>query len=150
MNREKVKKYFIFLVLMLPLIIFWRPTAQTTPNTSSLTVGNTKISVEIAKTPAELTRGLSGRTDLAENFGLFFIFPYADTHGIWMKEMNFPIDIIWLDENFQIIAIKENAKPDSYPEVFTPTTPALYVLEIPVNFVQKHKIFVGKTIKFKN
>lgn len=93
--------------------------------------------------------GLSDRPILAENSGLFFIFPYSDTHGIWMKEMNFPIDIIWLDENYQIVAVKENAAPDSYPEVFKPTTPALYVLEVPAGFVQKHKISVGAMAKWK-
>ena len=60
-----------------------------------------------------------------------------------MKEMNFPIDIIWLDENLKIVAIKENAMTESYPEVFTPSTPARYVLEVPAGFVQKNKISVG-------
>ena len=129
--------------LILILVIFWRPDAQPTPTTASLFVGNTKISIEIAKTSAEIIKGLSGRLALAENSGLFFIFPYADKHGIWMKEMNFPIDIIWLDENLKIVTIKENATPDSYPEVFTSTAPALYVLEIPTGFVQKNKISVG-------
>jgi len=138
-----MKKILVFLVLILILIIFWRPAAQPIPTATSLFIGDAKIYIEIAKTTAELTRGLSGRLVLAENSGLFFIFPNSDIHGIWMKDMNFPIDIIWLDENYQIIFIKENAIPESYPEVFTPNTPARYVLEIPAGFVQKNKISVG-------
>lgn len=146
--NKKVIKIFVLLILTLPLVIFWRPAAQPTSTGASLTIGGAEISIEIAETPAELTKGLSGRPALAEDSGLFFIFPDTNTHGIWMKEMNFPIDIIWLDENFQIIAIKENARPDSYPEVFTPARPALYVLEIPAGFVQKNKISVGNAAKF--
>ncbi|MFA6273447.1 MAG: DUF192 domain-containing protein [Candidatus Paceibacterota bacterium] len=142
-----MKKIFVFLVLILLLVIFWRPTTQPAP-TASLFIGNTEIFIEIAQTPTELTRGLSGRLTLAENSGLFFVFPYSDKHGIWMKEMNFPIDIIWLDENYKIVAIKTNASPDSYPEVFTPPTPALYVLEVPAGFAQKHKISIGNIAKF--
>ena len=138
-----MKKILIFLVLILILIIFWRPAAQPIPTATSLFIGDAKIYIKIAKTTAELTKGLSGRPTLAENSGLFFIFPYNDTHGIWMKEMNFPIDIIWLDENLKIVAIKENAMTESYPEVFTPSTPARYVLEVPAGFVQKNKISVG-------
>ena len=138
-----MKKILIFLVLILILIIFWRPAAQPIPTATSLFIGDAKIYIEIAKTTAELTMGLSGRPTLAENSGLFFIFPNSGIHGIWMKDMNFPIDIIWLDENYQIVFIKENAMPKSYPEVFTPSTPARYVLEVLAGFVQKNKIFVG-------
>lgn len=145
-----MKKILGFLALLLLLVIFWRPATQSTPHNSSLFIGATTVAIEIAETPAELTKGLSGRPALEENSGLFFIFPYAASHGIWMKEMNFPIDIIWLNENFQIVAIKKNATPDSYPEVFTPPTPALYVLEVPAGFVLKNKIFVGDTAKLKN
>ena len=96
-----MKKILIFLVLILILIIFWRPAAQPIPTATSLFIGDAKIYIEIAKTTAELTRGLSGRPTLAENSGLFFIFPNSGIHGIWMKDMDFPIDIIWLDENYQ-------------------------------------------------
>ncbi len=150
MKWERVKKILGFLALLLLLVIFWRPAVQPTTLNTSLKISDATVAIEIAETPAELTKGLSGRLTLAENSGLFFIFPYADTHGIWMKEMNFPIDIIWLNENYQIVAIKENATPDSYPEVFTPPTPALYVLEVPADFAKKHKISVGDTAKLKN
>ena len=143
MNQEKVRKTFVFLILVLILVLFWRPAAQPKPTATSLSISDAKISIEIAKTTAELTRGLSGRPTLAENSGLFFIFPNSGIHGIWMKDMDFPIDIIWLDENYQIVFIKENAMPESYPEVFTPSTPARYVLEIPAGFVRKNKISVG-------
>lgn len=145
-----MKNFIVFLVLVLILVIFWRPAAQPAPATASLIIGNTKVAIEIAQTPAELTKGLSGRQNLAENSGLFFIFPNTDTYGIWMKEMNFPIDIIWLDENLQIVFTKENTSPESYPEVFASNTPARYVLEVLAGFVQKNKISVGMTAKFKD
>ena len=76
--------------------------------------------------------GLSNRTNLPEGIdGMLFIFPKSDTHGIWMKDMNFNIDILWLDDNFNVVDQRLNVSPDTYPESFTPSAPALYVLELP-------------------
>ena len=156
MNHGASKRFLAIFLLMAIMAFFvnWRDlpkdlgsdfkqAVQSTSEHTTITNADAKIEIEIAETPIELIKGLSGRLTLAENSGLLFIFPYADTHGIWMKEMNFPIDIIWFDENYQIVAIKENARPDSYPEVFTPPTPAFYVLEVPSGFAQKNKISVG-------
>lgn len=113
------------------------------PNT--LTIGNTTIQVEIADTDAERTLGLSGRESLAENTGLLFVFETEGYHGIWMKEMNFPIDIAWLDKNKKIIHIEHNVAPETYPKVFNPPSPDLFVLETNAGVFQKFNIGVGDT-----
>jgi len=64
--------------------------------------------------------------------------------------MNFSIDIAWLDENFEIIYIKDEVLPESYPETFTPSAPSLYVLEVVSNFFKENEIKVGDTLIFKN
>lgn len=134
-------------------------TASTTPlqlkNTSAtlstgptLTFGSTTISVDIADTEAKQVQGLSGRTGLAENSGMLFVFETSAQWGIWMKDMNFPLDIIWLDKEFKIISVKENATPDSSPEVFKPSRPALYVLEVPAYYISSHNIKIGERATF--
>jgi uncharacterized membrane protein (UPF0127 family) len=99
--------------------------------------------VEIADTDAERTLGLSGRESLAENNGLLFVFETEGYHGIWMKEMNFPIDIAWLDKNKKIIHLEHNVAPETYPKVFNPPTPDLFVLETNAGFFQKFDIKAG-------
>jgi uncharacterized protein len=116
--------------------------------TSTVTIGSTRINVSVADTAEERTQGLSGRENLPENEGLLFIFEKSDRSGFWMKDMNFAIDIIWIDEQFSIIDIKENATPESYPEIFYPKQSARYVLEVPSGTVQSHNIKIGDKATF--
>ena len=92
--------------------------------------GEESISIEIADTVSTRKQGLSERPTLVGGTGMFFIFDESDRHGIWMKDMLFSIDIIWVDESFTIIDIKDNATPKSFPEVFYPKAKAKYALEI--------------------
>lgn len=97
---------------------------------TKLTLASTTVNVEIARTTAERDRGLSGRLTLAPDHGMLFLFDHPDTYGFWMPEMQFPIDIIWLDANWRIVDIAHSVAPESYPHVFTPKAPATFVLEV--------------------
>lgn len=88
------------------------------------------INIEIADTNAERMQGLSGRESLETGRGILFIFPESGLYGFWMKDMNFSIDIIWLNGDLQPIGIEKNISPDSYPQVFYPPVPVKYVLEV--------------------
>jgi uncharacterized membrane protein (UPF0127 family) len=70
--------------------------------------------------------------------GLLFVFDEPGLHGIWMKDMRFPIDILWLDDAFQVVDVRKNVAPDSYPTVFKPTKPARYVLEVTAGFADRY------------
>lgn len=95
-----------------------------------LRIGEHELQVEAADTDAERTLGLSGRNELSEDRGLLFVFPTSGNHGIWMKDMNFPIDIIWLDEDKKVVHIEREVRPETFPYVFYPKAPAKYVLEV--------------------
>ena len=101
------------------------------------------IAVERADTEAKRIQGLSGRTWLPVKTGMLFVFESAGRQGIWMKEMHFSIDILWLDDTLRIVDIKENAAPESYPAVFYPREDAWYVLEIPAGSAAAWKLKVG-------
>jgi uncharacterized membrane protein (UPF0127 family) len=60
-----------------------------------------------------------------------------------MKEMNFPLDMIWIDGEGNIVDITRDATPESYPTVFTPVVPAQYVLEVSGGFSTAHDIHIG-------
>ena len=108
-----------------------------------MTIGDATITVEKADTEAARERGLSGRASLAPDTGMLFVFEYSQIRGFWMKDMRFPIDIVWADETGKVVTIAENLSPDSYPQTFYPTSSALYVLEVPAGFVKAHGIAVG-------
>jgi len=80
------------------------------------------IKVDLALTEAQREQGLSGRQSLNENEGMLFVFDSPGNYPFWMKDMNFPIDIIWLSEDGSVIYIKKNALPESYPEAYGPGT----------------------------
>lgn len=94
-------------------------------------MGGKKIFVEIADTPQEREIGLMRRENLCENCGMFFIFENADYYNFWMKNTKIPLDIIFINSDFEIIDII-SASPCGIDlcQTYTPKQKALYVLEI--------------------
>lgn len=144
---KTVIAYFTFFIFLFSVPIFRDlKTALNdayTFNESHMVLGDATLKIGIADTPEERKKGLSGLDSLKDGAGLFFIFDSADTHGIWMKEMNFPIDIIWLSSTKQVVYIEKDVSPETYPEVFQPTRNAQYILEVPAGFVKKWGIKIG-------
>lgn len=121
---------------------------KTSTHSKVIIIGETAVTVEVADTDAARIRGLSGRTSLDPGHGMFFVFEKSDLHGIWMKEMNFAIDILWFDQYGELVDVEENARPESYPETFYPKSPSLYVLEVPSGFAREHSLKLGDKIDF--
>ncbi len=119
---------------------------QKTINT--LKIGGVTINIMVANTDAERMQGLSGKDDLAENEGMLFVFDNEGYYGFWMKDMNFPIDMAWLDKNKKIIHVESNVSPATYPQVFNPPAPSLYVLETSAGFLGKNNIKIGDIVAF--
>jgi len=117
------------------------------PNQSRVFLGGQEIFVDIADTPALQELGLSFREKLNANEGMLFVFQKPMPYGFWMKDMKFPIDIIWFDANRHIVDVWENAEPSSYPYVFTARTPAQFVLEVPAGFFSKYDLELGNTLE---
>ena len=118
------------------------------PSEGWMRVGGTEFTLLVADQHAELAKGLGDRDELAENEAMLFIFPSNALHGIWMKDMRFPIDIVWFDEDWMIIDIREQVQPETYPEVFYPRSESRYVLELNAGTVQRHGIRIGSVVDF--
>jgi len=109
--------------------------------------------VEIAQTEKERQKGLAGRKSLCSQCGMLFVFPKKGYHQFWMKDTLIPLDIIWIDENWQVVDFIAYAQPQGKRKqeelpVYTPAKPALYVLELPGGTVNKIRGFkVGSRIK---
>lgn len=107
-------------------------------------LGNVTINAEVAEEESDMELGLGKRDSISDDGGMLFAFGVPDFWGIWMKDMKFPIDIIWLDENLKVVHIEKDVKPETYPEVFSPSEKAMYVLETNSGFSEKNKITVGE------
>jgi uncharacterized membrane protein (UPF0127 family) len=65
-------------------------------------IGGQTFAVEVAASPSERERGLSGRALLKPGTGLWFVFPVPDKYGFWMRDMRFPIDLIWVSPGLKV------------------------------------------------
>ena len=117
------------------------------PGTPVVHIGEVSLRVEIAQTTEERTQGLSGRASLEDGVGLLFIFPKADYHSMWMKDMNFPIDIIWISEDLKVVSMNDNVTPDSYPRTFRPKQPARYAIEVSELYLETFGIREGQSVR---
>lgn len=116
-------------------------------HTSVVDVGGNSFSVQVADDASERRLGLSGQDALENDEGMLFIFNEPDRYGFWMKDMNFSIDIIWIDENLRVVQIEEEVSPSTYPERFIPNIEALYVLEIYTGQSEAQGIKLGDQVK---
>ncbi len=124
--------------------------SNTVEKTSSaqIFVGNKAFNLEVADSNEERIRGLSYRSSLEESSALLFVFDSEERHGIWMKDMFFSIDIVWLDKDKKIIHIEKNISPETFPKVFRPKSDSLYVIELSAGSADKSNIKIGDIIKF--
>lgn len=114
---------------------------------TGVTIGDVGIDVSVADTEAMREQGLSGLSKIGPKEGLLMIFDKADYFAIWMKDMNFPIDIIWIDNNLTIVDITEAISPDTYPSIFEPQAPARMALEVNARFAATYRIKVGDKVQ---
>jgi uncharacterized membrane protein (UPF0127 family) len=112
----------------------------------TVSVYGKEIEVYLADDPRIRTRGLSNKTYLPEDKGMLFVFEKPDQYSFWMKDMNFSIDMIWIDEFGKIVYVRENVPPESYPTLFTPSKSALYVLELNAGKAREIGLTVGTEV----
>ena len=93
-----------------------------------LHIGNAAVNVEVVDTPQTRARGLMHREFLPEDQGMLFIFAREDVYCFWMKNTLIPLDIAFIDANWNIIDI-QSMRPHS-EELVCPPGNVLYALEV--------------------
>jgi len=114
----------------------------------TVSVGETKIRVELANTPEALYRGLSGRKNLCPDCGMLFIFPKSSRRTFVMRDMKIKLDIIWIN-NGKIDKIDENLPPEGRdPAVnYESSGEVSHVLEVNAGFSKSYNLKVNDEIK---
>lgn len=144
-NKIFIKRILILMSIAAILFLFFLLFPN---NKKTIQINGVSIQVEIADTQEEQIKGLSLKESLGNREGMLFVFDKPNKYGIWMKDMNFSIDILWIDDDFNIVNIKQNAKPESYPEIFRPETLITYVIEVSADFVKNNNISIGDKVIF--
>lgn len=112
-------------------------------------VGSGIYRLSVADTDTERIQGLSGVTELPVDGGLLMKFESDDTWSIWMKDMNIPLDILWLNSDKRVVYVVKNAGPElSTDTIFKPKEKARYVVELPAGSVENAGIKTGLVAEF--
>jgi len=105
------------------------------------------IDVEIADNDDQRMTGLMFRTEMKENQGMLFIFPYETEQSFWMKNTVLPLDMIFVNADMEIIKIHHNTTPYS-EQSYSSGKPAQYVVEVNAGYCNKLDIKEGDKILF--
>ena len=89
---------------------------------------------------------------MPQNVGMLFVFPEQGNHGFWMKNTLLPLDIIWINENQEIVEIVANAQPcpeEGECHVWNPREDALWVLEVNAGLVKENNVQLNQSISLR-
>lgn len=109
---------------------------------------DTCVQLEETSSESERVLGLSGRRSMDRNQGMLFDFARPAEYCMWMKDMHFALDMLWLDERQEIVYMIENVTPDTYPKSFCGPKSAQYVVEVNSGIVKAADLHVGQRLRF--
>ncbi len=137
--------FMAYVVTQHPTLDHVRP--STAPD-YRVSVGTATVDAEAADTPPQRESGLMNRTGLAPNAGMLFVFPHPELQSIWMKNMRFSLDIVFITQDQRVLQVYSRVPPCAAEPcpVYTSDGPALYVLEVNAGFCAQHKIVRGAPV----
>lgn len=143
----------IFLIIFLALGFYFFGINKPIYKKARVIIGENVFNVDLADDPLKRSNGLSKRPSIKDNEGMLFLFDKADRYGFWMKDMNFPIDIIWIRDS-KIVDISENIPPEPQKSIFNltvyyPQEEVDKVLEIGAGLSTRYNIKIGDEIKIE-
>ena len=150
-NRKKIITGTLVIVVLSIFFFWWYDKELDWKNINAWTLsfGNNVVLVEVANTLELKKQGLSGRDSIDDKKGMLFVFDRPETPSFWMKDMKFPIDIIFFDKDWNTVDIKENFPPESYPETYTSKEKSKYVVEVNAGFASRNNWQIGNQVKFE-
>lgn len=106
-----------------------------------------EVRVEVADDEEEMARGLMGRTALAEEAGMLFVYPEEGELSFWMKDTLIPLSIAYMDSGGRIVDIQDMEALDDTPPHYVSAEPAKYALEVNQGFFDERGVEVGDTAR---
>lgn len=148
----------ILIIIGVILLIFYKPHQAQSPENyrHTITVGTKTLYADIATSTQDMAKGLSDRLNMNKDQGMLFNFESEQTPTFWMKDMNFALDFLWIN-NGRVIAITPNAPAapknsdgsfdNSHLPLYSPPSPVNEVLEVNSGWAEKNSIQVGDAVK---
>jgi hypothetical protein len=111
---------------------------------ASLVLGGVTVTAEVASDPNSRAVGLMGRSGLAPDSGMLFVYPDEARRSFWMKNTPLPLSIAFINQAGRIVHITD-MKPmseDPVPSVH----PTMYALEMAEGWFEDHSVKVGQPV----
>ncbi len=119
-------------------------------NDKTVVISKQALKAEVVTTKKEQSTGLSNRPCIEQDQVMMFVFEKPGQWAIWMKDMKFPIDVLWADANGNIVGVERNVQPSTYPDSFTNKEKnAVYVIEMKANRSSELGIGLGTKVQIK-
>lgn len=115
-------------------------------------VDRAKLEVQVVGNDQSRSRGLAGTPSLDESHGMLFLFPSAQQPAIWMKGVQYPIDIIWIN-NGTVIEVTPNVPPvaagtpDAAMPLYQPAGVVTQVLEVAAGWAARNNVQPGDPLR---
>ncbi|MEX2599322.1 MAG: DUF192 domain-containing protein, partial [Dehalococcoidia bacterium] len=117
-------------------------------------VEGARFAVDVADTGEERNQGLSGRESMPWDGGMWFDFGREVSTSFWMVDMHFPLDMVWVNRELQVVAVSHNV-PAPEPGQTDSELPyydagdhtVQYVLEIHAGLADQYGIGSGSVIE---
>lgn len=107
-----------------------------------------RVEAAVADTPDERYRGLSGTDSLANGSGMLFVFADESERSFVMREMNYPIDMVFVGADGRITRIF-HAPVEHDDSLTTYSSPAKWVLEVPLEWTTRHGVTAGDEVRIE-
>jgi len=149
MNKDLAIGLILALIIIAAGLVLW-PSGF-----STIEIGQGQWQIEVADEEEEQRQGLSGRQSLPTGQGMLFIYAQPGNYGFWMKDMNFPLDFVWISSD-RVAGVTENVSPTQFTTYDVVNLPLYYppeavnkVLEINAGQVEKFGIKAGDKVVVK-
>jgi len=107
------------------------------------------LSVFVATSSEDQEQGLGGRDAMPSDEGMLFAFDQPGSYSFWMQDMNFPLDLVWVNEDKTVAGLTPDVATSTYPDTFVPPNDVSYVLELNAGVADKFGIATGTLLQFE-
>lgn len=114
----------------------------------SVVISGKPFDAYVSDTESLRESGLGGFSGLPQGKAMLFVFQEEGSWGFWMKDMLFPIDMVWVSRDMRIVSFEKNVAPETYPATFFPKALSLYVIELPAGTVEAIGAKEGDPVSF--
>jgi uncharacterized membrane protein (UPF0127 family) len=145
-----MKLFALILGILIVLLIAFLSLNYLFPKTPMIEINGHIFNLYLAETSQDQAIGLAKYNKLEQNQGMLFLFDKGDFYSFWMKDMKFPIDIIFIQDN-KVVDVFNSVPvwPNENLPVYTTKTKANKVLEINAGLANQYKIKIETIVNIK-